>query len=182
MSQAPGEHDIIQQRIDALRDDLAEKAELSLPDISPLILVRNEVMAFAQAMEKELLENDHKGGWKKCDPQWLLSRMCDEMVELLDCFEVERTNAPDRIGPREAFLIAQSHLRAAAEALRKHVGTHNTRGLARALSPDEARYSRSRNDGVLSEAADVANFSMMLADVCNKSSPGTKADTKTGGQ
>jgi len=160
MSQAPGEHDIIQQRIDNLT-----RGKDELPDI-----LRQEVFVFAQAMEKELLENDHKGGWKKCDPQWLLSRMCDELVELLDCFDVERTNAPDRIGPREAFLIAQDHLRAAAGILRKHTGTHNTRGLARALAPDEARHSRS-TDGVLSEAADVANFAMILADVCSKRRP-----------
>jgi len=130
--------------------------------------IRSEVMVFAQAMEKELRENDHKGGWRNCNPQWLLSRLCDEMVELLDCFEVEPTSTPDRIGPREAFLIAQDHLRAAAGVLRKHVGTINTRGAVRALSQEQALHTRSANEGLLSEAADVANFAMMIVDVCKR--------------
>jgi NTP pyrophosphatase (non-canonical NTP hydrolase) len=85
--------------------------------------VRPEVLAFAQAMEVELRENDGKGGWEDCGTEWLLHRMTEERREL--------TEAVKR---RHAALGATSKRETAA--------------------------------AVLSEAADVANFAMMIADVC----------------
>lgn len=71
---------------------------------------RQEVVAFALAMEAKLRENDHKRHWRFLDRRTLSRRLTEEREEL-----------------RRAF----------------------TRG-----DPDE----------VLREAADVANFAMMLAD------------------
>jgi NTP pyrophosphatase (non-canonical NTP hydrolase) len=44
--------------------------------------VRPEVLAFAAAMETELIENSHKGGWDGCEPGWLLRRLGQEVGEL----------------------------------------------------------------------------------------------------
>jgi NTP pyrophosphatase (non-canonical NTP hydrolase) len=78
-------------------------------------LVRPEVRAFALAMEERLKANDHKGGWKDCDPNYCLNRLYEEASELVGAILTVR-----EVG-REA---------------------------------------------ILQEAADVANFAMMLADVC----------------
>lgn len=78
---------------------------------------RPEVRAFADAMEARLLANDHKGGWSKDLPEWLLGRCEDELFEL-----------------RRSIQWASGH-------------------------------------AVLDEAADVANFAMMIADVCGGLGP-----------
>lgn len=80
------------------------------------IIPRPVVRAFAEAMERELRENEHKGGrdaWRKCYAEDLLDRVKEETNEL------------------------------AGEVCR--------------LKPDPQR--------ALSEAADVANMAMMVADV-----------------
>jgi hypothetical protein len=46
-----------------------------------LAALRPEVLAFAQAMEAKLKENDHKGGWKACTPPWLMERLREEVHE-----------------------------------------------------------------------------------------------------
>lgn len=76
--------------------------------------LRDEVFAFAQAMEEQLRANDHKPGWKDDDPDDLIARITDETVEL--------TDVVNRRFPRKGL--------------------------------------------ILNEAADVANFAMMVADVC----------------
>lgn len=43
---------------------------------------RASVNRFAELMEAELRENDHKGGWKDCEPGWLLRRAGQELDEL----------------------------------------------------------------------------------------------------
>lgn len=82
---------------------------------------RPEVMAFADLMEAQLRANDHKGGWKGCDPHWLHDRLLEEAAELQDA------------------------------------GRWKSDGLG-----VQGCYARA----VAREAADVANFAMMIADVC----------------
>jgi hypothetical protein len=79
--------------------------------------LRPVVRLFAEAMERKLRANEHKGGWENADWNWLYSRMTDEMCELA---------------------------RAARVAMTKPYG----------------------HPPALDEAADVANFAMMIADVC----------------
>ncbi len=44
--------------------------------------IRPEVQRFAEAMEGRLSANDHKGGWKECDYEYLLQRTLEEFQEL----------------------------------------------------------------------------------------------------
>ena len=46
--------------------------------------MRESVYHHAMAMEKELRENDHKGGWGDCSVEWLLIRLEQEYREFLD--------------------------------------------------------------------------------------------------
>jgi NTP pyrophosphatase (non-canonical NTP hydrolase) len=86
-------------------------------DFARWVGVRPAVRAFAEAMERKLAANDHKGGWSGCNSAWLLMRLREETEEL-------------------------------AEALHAHyVGT-----------PAD----------VLAEAADVANYALMISDVCGE--------------
>ena len=93
--------------------------------------LRPEVLAFARAMEAELRENEHKGGWRDCGTDWLLRRMGDERRELTAAVARWRTRSRCYCGDP------------------KH---------------EEDRAATAR--AVLSEATDVANFAMMVADVC----------------
>lgn len=45
---------------------------------------RSEVKKFAVTMEKELKENDHKGGWKNCSLLFLIEKLHEEVKELID--------------------------------------------------------------------------------------------------
>ncbi len=49
--------------------------------------LRPEVVAFAQAMEQKLRENDYKGGWKECSTQELFKHLEEEVGELKTCVE-----------------------------------------------------------------------------------------------
>ncbi len=72
--------------------------------------MREVVKWFAEQMEAKLQKHDDRGGWHQCEQGWLLVRLTDEAVELM-------------------------------EAIKK-----------------------SDREAVISEAADVANFAMMIAD------------------
>ena len=52
-----------------------------MADEEPLEL-RPMVKAMAQAMERKLRENDHKGGWARDSPDALLYRLSEESGEL----------------------------------------------------------------------------------------------------
>jgi hypothetical protein len=82
---------------------------------------RWQVRVFADAMERKLQLNDHKGGWEDCSIDYLIKRLRQETTELLAV-----------AGDRDA----------------------------RCLTNEEA-------ERVRDEAADVANFAMMIADVCD---------------
>jgi NTP pyrophosphatase (non-canonical NTP hydrolase) len=88
------------------------------PDLRP------SVAAFAALMERVLRDNDHKGGWQDCEPEWLLMRLRQEVAEL-------------------------------DEAMQK--GTIARR--------DESGRTSDWPADIAREAADVANFAMMIADV-----------------
>lgn len=105
--------------------------------------MREEVTKFAEIMERKLQANDHKPGWKEDPHKALLARMCDEMVEVLESFEVPP-------GASDNFATAQHNLKMAAVNLR-HAGYYS------AIKPTEKTSE---------ELADVANFCMMLADNC----------------
>ena len=44
--------------------------------------VRDSVQWFTERMEKTLRKNDYKGGWERCDFEYLLGRLNDELGEL----------------------------------------------------------------------------------------------------
>jgi len=125
--------------------------------------LRKSVHDFAGTMERKLRENAHKGGWETVGVQYLLSRLCEEVAELVEEFDVERTNGSTLVGPREAFAIAAHHLRCAAEILSTKTTFLGTRGAPRRRHPHTTNGS-----GVEEEAADVANFAMMIAEVGGK--------------
>jgi hypothetical protein len=82
---------------------------------------RKQVEHFADAMERKLRANDHKGRWDLCSNSYLKRRLRNETRELF---------------------AAVDHLRRNKDPLKKH-------------------HLMLR---VLDEAADVANFAMMIAD------------------
>ena len=92
--------------------------------------LRPEVLAFAELMEKKLRENDHKGGWENCEPEWLLKRLREEVRELTDAVDEQLA--------------------------------YNMSG-ARSIE-DAPPVFMSIGD----EAADVANFALMVADIFGK--------------
>lgn len=49
--------------------------------------IRNEVKDFAKAMESKLKKNDHKVHWSNCNNLYLLSRLREELEELLEAYE-----------------------------------------------------------------------------------------------
>jgi NTP pyrophosphatase (non-canonical NTP hydrolase) len=107
--------------------------------------LRPEVLEFAKIMESKLRENDHKAGWKGDDPEALSLRCQQELVELQNAFRKAfcATYWPIRPGETGATPQAQFVLRLATE--------------------DEHEKAASEIGG---EAADVANFAMMIWDVC----------------
>lgn len=54
----------------------------------PIDIKHPQVIAFAKAMDEVLCENDHKGGWRDCDIEYLRHRLIEEVGEyfaLLSC-------------------------------------------------------------------------------------------------
>ena len=49
--------------------------------------LRPEVVAFARLMEDRLRANEHKGGWKGCNTNWLMGRLREEAKELQAIFD-----------------------------------------------------------------------------------------------
>lgn len=72
---------LIEQHIDNMTDKVFE----SFPEISPC--PRPAVIWFADKMEAKLKANDHKGGWSKCELQYLSMRITQERKELYDAIE-----------------------------------------------------------------------------------------------
>jgi NTP pyrophosphatase (non-canonical NTP hydrolase) len=45
--------------------------------------MRQAIIDFAKLMDGQLKANDHKGGWKNCDDEYLLERLLQEVGELV---------------------------------------------------------------------------------------------------
>lgn len=56
--------------------------------------IRASVKWFAERMEQALAKNDHKGGWGKCDLQYLSVRLTQERKELAEAID---SKDPERI-------------------------------------------------------------------------------------
>lgn len=80
-----------------------------------IVSCRTSVNWFAEQMELKLRDNDHKGGWARCEHSWLLDRLKQEVGEL--------EKALDQVDNQE---------------------------------------------NVIKEAADVANFALMIADLAGR--------------
>lgn len=90
-------------------------------------MARTEVLKYAEAMEIELKENEHKGGWKECSTGFLIKKLDEETKELVEVVETYR------------YLKNESLMHGDMPELKARI---------------------------LSEAADVGNIAMMIADVC----------------
>ena len=55
--------------------------------VRTLMKPRPEVRRFARVMERKLRKNDHKRHWSKCDEEYLLRSLRNEMEELFDACE-----------------------------------------------------------------------------------------------
>lgn len=53
--------------------------------------MRKQLREFAEKMEVNLKENDYKGGWEKCDYDYLLRRIKEELSELEEALVNNRT-------------------------------------------------------------------------------------------
>lgn len=118
---------------------------------------RPEVQAFAVLMERKLRANDHKTGWKSCRIDWLFGRVRDEATELGQAIQaamrpVWSTERPTR-GWNSGFLVRE---------LEDGTLEYAHPGQTKSFQPSDLWHDRSR---IASEAADVANFAMMIADV-----------------
>jgi NTP pyrophosphatase (non-canonical NTP hydrolase) len=108
-----------------------------------LLGLRTELFAFVQVMEKKLRENDHKIGWKNLPVHHLLARSFEEFKEVIDSLSVATQSSFE-------FRVAGHHLQCAASILRE-------------LGP----YIKvTGKETTVGELADVANYCMMIADVC----------------
>lgn len=99
-----------------------------------------KVMALAEAMIDKLDKNDHKGGWEDSGPGYLETRLKEEANEL-------------------------------EQAVTGYIHVRNKLREARAEEKPNAMYIddleiilENARKQVLSEAADVSNFALMLAD------------------
>lgn len=57
---------------------------MDFANLSDKLNARPAVKWFAERMERKLLANDHKGGWRDCDLQYLSVRLTQERKELFD--------------------------------------------------------------------------------------------------
>lgn len=126
------------ERVINLGDQL-EAAEETISHLRSVIQnashVRPEVLWFACEMEKRLEANDHKGGWEGCTDHYLLAKVEEETGELTDAIQAVADD------------IAYKMMSFGESGDRE-----GTAGLVAFL------------EAVIREAADLANFAMMIAD------------------
>ncbi len=72
--------ELINQHIDNLTERFSQL-------LSTETKYRSAVIWFAEQMERKLAKNDHKGGWKNCELQYLSMRLTQERKELYDAIE-----------------------------------------------------------------------------------------------
>jgi hypothetical protein len=105
--------------------------------------LRPSVKAFALEMERRLRANDHKSGWQNMWPQDLLRLFFSEIFELLLTLK-----PPDC--DKETWLFVKHHF---------HLALHYISRISFI-----SRVEGSSN--TLLETADVANYVMMISEVC----------------
>lgn len=121
--------------------------------------VRPEVAAFALLMERELRANDHKPGWKNDRVEAIVARVEGETRELSRAV----TGLTRQVVWRKAKGPADRGNGWARSNPR--TGEHEVgRGYQEMEGEDRDR----QLDLIASEAADVANMAMMVADVCGR--------------
>ncbi len=124
-----------------------------------LLELRPEVAAFAQLMEKALRENDYKGGWSDCEPAALLRRLREESIEL----DHALSQAHDRVwrdwDPEAHKADATSHRQVTVSYVPNRGWLCTDICSPKVFQPDADAIER-----IGEEAADVANFAMMIAD------------------
>jgi hypothetical protein len=136
------------------------------------IALRKEVTDFAAAMEKELRNNDHKGGWQDCSPHWLIGRLCQEVIEVIDQIQWDAPVDGDRRVELDA--LRRKFIRDSIVATRSHLAAAASELLRYSHIRDYPPMKNQDGSGLVGETADVANFAMMIADVCvekNKAKP-----------
>lgn len=132
------------------------KKDLTIADCRP------EVVAFAVLMERELRLNDHKGGWKKDDAYQLAKHMVAEAIELRDALQEKLYEPIYREATPEEINQPGRH--------RMYVTTSGQP--RKVMIADHLEYRPwTAPARVASEAADLANMAMMVADVCGGFNP-----------
>lgn len=118
--------------------------------------VKRPVDAFRRIMLHRLRENRGRGGWAHESPAYLLSKMISNTTSLLHRF---------RPGQDITELIA--YLESAAELIGK-IGLEMIpevlAGQEASLGDEPVVVTREQQTKVCSDAADIANFAMMIAD------------------
>jgi cell division FtsZ-interacting protein ZapD len=103
---------------------------------------RPEVNTYAEAMETELKNNASKGTWKKCELPFLINKLDEEVAELKDAAEAMKELA-------HAIEIAKD----------------NNAGLTGENIKALEEAKENMKTWLLSEAADVGNIAMFIADI-----------------
>jgi NTP pyrophosphatase (non-canonical NTP hydrolase) len=73
---------------DRIKAELKRRSLSAVQAVTALVMereaaeLRPEVLAFAKLMEKKLRQNDHKGGWQREDPDYILKRLREEVEEI----------------------------------------------------------------------------------------------------
>lgn len=119
-----------------------------MPDVTERKLSESEIEAlhrFGKEMRERLDANAHKGGWRDMQAHHLLARLCDEVIELASSLDIPQKQA-------RSFDFAAHHLKLAADSFRE-------------FGPCGLPIKAKPGIDAAAEAADVANFAMMIADV-----------------
>ena len=89
-------------------NDLRERAQKAEAEAARWQGLRPEVQIFAEAMERKLRQNDHKGGWENMPLGWLRGRLGEETKELdvsITAYIDEIECCGDLSKPRQAILL-----------------------------------------------------------------------------
>jgi hypothetical protein len=144
--------------------DTTDKNISARPKLDGLTIadVRPEVLAFALLMERELRINDHKGGWKNDTARGLVRHMVEEAHELREqvfrkgYWPVWRPAQPgEENEPGREVMALYSRGETSFQVIDRYEFVSSERSTQR----------------IGSEAADLANMAMMVADVCGALGP-----------
>lgn len=80
------------------------KNESNNANTTLLPAVRPSVAWFATKMEEKLAINDHKGGWKKCEIDWLIERIEAELEELKHVYGFRKADWGRSVGEGIQFV------------------------------------------------------------------------------